>query len=160
MVTATAAARRFLFRKSAIKSTWLAWLALVAIDLVSRAGYLGPRLVTSRGFLNYLAATVALWLVVRLLAVLRHRPLRVLLFALLIAFPMAIEWGMFRSFGQFLETTDFVAIKTSPRIVLRAAGAGGDPVGAIVVFLLATGTAWLLPRQAQPLSLRRGFALS
>lgn len=143
--------------KISLKSTWLTWLALVAIDVVSRASYLGPRLVTSRGALNYAAAAIALWILVRLLACLRHRLLRVILVATLIALPMAIEWGMFRSFGQFLETTDFVAIKTSPGIVLRAAGAGGDPIGAIVVFVLVTAAAWLLPRDAQPLSAWRGL---
>jgi len=138
-------------RVAAGKSTWLSWFALVCLDLVSRASYLAPRLVTLRGFLNYLAASIALFIVVRLLATLSSHRLRVFLFALLIAFPMAIEWGMFRSFGQFLETTDFIAIKTSPKIVFRAAGAGGDRLGSLLLFVLATSTSWLLPREAQPL---------
>jgi hypothetical protein len=58
---------------------------------------------------------------------------------------------MFRSFGQFVETSDFVAIAASPKIVFQAAGAGGDTFGALVVFVLAASCAWLLPRPAQPL---------
>src|SRR6185369_14071682 len=51
------------------RSIWLCWGALVTIDLVSRASYLGPRLATIRGAVNYGMASVALWITLRLLMV-------------------------------------------------------------------------------------------
>jgi glucan phosphoethanolaminetransferase (alkaline phosphatase superfamily) len=127
-------------------SPWAAWAALLAIDLVTRAVYLAPRLVTFRGLANYVVASAALWIVVRLLAALPLRP-RVVLFAIVIATPMAVQSTMFRSFGQFVETTDFVALWATPNVVLRAASGGGDRATAFVVFVVAASCAWLLPRQ-------------
>ncbi|MBX3261772.1 MAG: phosphoethanolamine transferase [Labilithrix sp.] len=132
------------------RSTWLAWTALVAIDLVSRASYLGPRLATARGALNYLAASVALWLSVRLLQLAPHRA-RLALFALLVALPMAIEWAVFGSYGQFVAPTDLSLFFESPRVVFQAAGEGGDRYGSLAVFALATASALLLPREVRPL---------
>lgn len=123
---------------------------LVAIDLSSRASYLASRIVTARGAANYVAAAIALWIVVRLLQLVSHR-LRCVLFALLIALPMAIEWAVFGSYGQFVSPTDFVAFFESPRVVFQAAGEAGDRLGSLLVFSLALASAWLLPRAAQPL---------
>lgn len=132
------------------RSTWLAWSVLLAIDVTTRATYLAPRLATLRGIVNYVGAGAALWIVVRLLCLVPHRP-RSALFSLVIALPMGIEWAMFRSFGQFVETSDFIAMWTSPHVVFRAAGGGADALGALSVFVLATACAWLLPREVQPL---------
>jgi glucan phosphoethanolaminetransferase (alkaline phosphatase superfamily) len=132
------------------RSTWLGWSALIAIDLVSRASYLTPRLITARGFVNYSAACMALWIVIRLLQVVTHRP-RVILVALLVALPMAVEWAVFGSYGQFVAPTDFVAFFESPRVVFQAAGEGGDRFGSLAVFCLATASAWLVPPEAKPL---------
>lgn len=137
-------------RDAARRSTWLAWAALLAIDLVTRASYLAPRLVTARGASNYAGASAALWIVLRLLLVAPHR-VRVPLLGLLIALPMAIEWAMFRSFGQFVETSDFVALRASPKVIFEAALGGGDGLGALSVFAPAIACAWLLPRDARPL---------
>ncbi|MBX3215836.1 MAG: phosphoethanolamine transferase [Labilithrix sp.] len=134
----------------AFRSTWLAWAALVALDLAGRASYLAPRLATSRGALNYLAASVALWLTVRLLQVAPHRP-RLALFAVFIALPMAIEWAVFGSYGQFVAPADISLFLESPRVVLQAAGEGGDRYGSLAVFALATASARLLPREVRPL---------
>ncbi|HVH43881.1 MAG TPA: sulfatase-like hydrolase/transferase, partial [Labilithrix sp.] len=133
-----------------MRSTWLAWALLVAIDLVSRASYLAPRLATSRGLVNYTLASAALWIVVRLLQVMPQRP-RILAYALVIALPMTIEWAMFGSYGQFAAPTDVVAFFEAPRVVIQAAREGGDPLGSLAVFSLATASAWLLPREVQPL---------
>jgi glucan phosphoethanolaminetransferase (alkaline phosphatase superfamily) len=133
------------------RSTWLAWGALLAIDLVSRASYLAPRLATLRGIANYVAAAVALWITIRLVCVVARPAPRAALFAAIVALPMAIQWGMFRSFGQFVETSDFVTLSTSPKLALQAAGAGGDRLGSLTIFALALGSAWLLPRQALPI---------
>jgi hypothetical protein len=118
---------------------------------VSRARYLAPRLATSRGLVNYVAAGVALWIVVRLLQLVRH-PLRVVLLAIVVALPMAVEWAVFGSYGQFVAPTDFALFVESPRVVLHAAREGGDRLGSLAVFSLATGCAWLLPRAVRPLS--------
>ena len=123
---------------------------LLAIDLSSRARYLAPRLATSRGLANYVAAAVALWIVVRLLQLVPHRA-RVILFATLVALPMAVEWAVFGSYGQFVSPTDFVAFFESPRVVFQAAGEGSDRLGSFLVFVLATASAWLVPRAAQTL---------
>lgn len=132
------------------RSSWAAWTGLLVIDLATRATYLAPRLATLRGAANYVAASTALWIVVRLLAAVAPR-LRVGLFALLIATPMAVQSAMFRGFGQFVETTDFVAFWTTPDVVLRAARGGGDRVTLVVVFALACASAWLLPRRPRAL---------
>lgn len=132
------------------RSIWLAWSTLLAIDLSSRAGYLAPRILTARGILNYLAAALALWIVVRLLQLARHR-VRVVLFALVVALPMTIQWAVFRSYGQFVAPTDIVAFFESPRVVFQAAGEAGDRVGSLLVFVLATASAWLLPREVEPM---------
>ena len=131
------------------------WAALVAIDLVGRAGFLLPRLETLRGLCNYAAASLALWIVLRLVVMARPRP-RVALFAALVAAPMAIQWGMFRAYGQFVEPTDLVELADSPRVALSAiaTGAGTYGIGALFVGLLAMACAWLLPRDARPLRAR------
>ena len=135
----------------------LAWAGLLAIDLVSRAQWLAPRLATVRGATNYLAASVALWIVLRLLAAVR-RPLRQVLCAVLVATPMAIEWGMFRSYGQFVETTDLLTAWTAPRVALTATGGGVDLRGALAVFVLATACGFLVPDR--PLRRRRAVVAS
>ncbi|MBX3207752.1 MAG: phosphoethanolamine transferase [Labilithrix sp.] len=131
------------------RSTWLAWAALLAIDLVSRAGYLAPRLATARGLLNYAAAAAALWVVVRLLELAPPRP-RLALFAAVVSLPMAIEWAVFGSYGQFVAPTDLALFFESPRVVFQAAGEGGDRYGSLAVFALATASALLLPREVRP----------
>jgi glucan phosphoethanolaminetransferase (alkaline phosphatase superfamily) len=123
---------------------------LVAIDLTTRAAYLAPRLVTVRGAVNYAVASLTLWLTLRLLATLSQGR-RAIAFALLVALPMAVEWAMFRSFGQFVETTDFVAAVAEPGVTVRAARSGADAAGAAFVFALALGAGWLLPRSVCPL---------
>jgi glucan phosphoethanolaminetransferase (alkaline phosphatase superfamily) len=127
----------------------LAWGGLVAIDLVSRGSYLGPRLQTVRGLVNYVVACAVLFAVVRLAAMLERR-WRLLAFAVFIVFPMCVEYSMFRGFGQFLETSDFVAAVAAPSVVFRAAGAGLEPAAAMV-FALAMACAFVLPREARPL---------
>jgi glucan phosphoethanolaminetransferase (alkaline phosphatase superfamily) len=120
------------------------WAALVSIDLVGRAQYLLPRLVTARGAVNYALASLALWIVVRLLCVLPNRVRRVG-FALVIALPMAVQWAVFRSYGQFVAPTDFAAFFESPRVVLHATGEAGDPLAALV-FVIVVALGWSLPR--------------
>ncbi len=129
-----------------LRSQWTAWALLVAIDLVTRSAYLAPRLVTIRGVVNYIVACAALWIVVRLLSALSGGT-RFALFALVIATPMAVQSSMFRSFGQFVETTDFVALWATPSVVLRAAKGGGDRALSLLVFVLATACAWSLPQR-------------
>ncbi|HSQ66529.1 MAG TPA: sulfatase-like hydrolase/transferase, partial [Polyangiaceae bacterium] len=131
------------------------WAALVAVDLVGRAGFLLPRLETLRGLCNYAAASLALWIVLRLVFMVRPRP-RVALFAAFVAAPMAIQWGMFRAYGQFIEPTDLVELADSPRVALSAiaTGAGSYGIGAFFVGLLAMACAWLLPPEARPLRAR------
>ncbi|MDB4945729.1 MAG: hypothetical protein JWP97_5263, partial [Labilithrix sp.] len=102
----------------------LGWAGLLAIDLISRARYLAPRLATVRGATNYVVAAFALWLFVRLLATVGRTWLRLTLFAIVVALPMATEWGMFRSYGQFVETTDFLTVWTAPRVAMTATGGG------------------------------------
>jgi len=121
----------------------LAFVGLVAVDVVGRWAYLAPRLLTVRGLVNYAAAGVALVVVLRLLAAFGRR-LRWTLFALVVAFPMAVEHSMFRGFGQFLETSDLVAAIVAPNVVFRAAGAGVEPIAA-VVFALAMACGLVLP---------------
>jgi glucan phosphoethanolaminetransferase (alkaline phosphatase superfamily) len=132
------------------RSTGLTWAALLAIDLVSRGAYLAPRLVTVRGFVNYVAAGVVLWIFLRLLVLVPRRP-RAALFALVIALPMAVEWSMFRALKQFVEPTDFVAIAESPKVALLAANAGASWLATLLVFALVACCAWLLPREVRPL---------
>jgi hypothetical protein len=139
------------------RSTWLCAAALAAIDIGTRADFLAPRLLTLRGGLNYAGALVVLWIVVRLLAVIAH-PLRVPVFALVVAFPMAVEWAMFRSYRQFVEPTDFVALWEAPGVVLGAASLGADRVGVVAVFAASLACAWLLPREARPLRRRPAAA--
>lgn len=129
------------------RSLWFGWAALVGLDFAGRAAYLAPRLLNARGFANYLAASAALWLVLRLLTLAGHRR-RVALFAVVVALPMAVQWAMFRSYGQFIEPADFVALEEAPRVVLGAAGHGADGAGTLLVFALAMSCAWLLPREA------------
>ncbi len=132
------------------RSIWVAWGALLAIDLASRAGYLAPRLVTARGFLNYVAAAVALWVVLRLLVLTKGR-VRVALHAALVAFPMALEYAVFRSYGQFISPTDLALFAESPRVVFQAAADAGDRLGSVLVFAFALGACLLLPRGTQRL---------
>jgi glucan phosphoethanolaminetransferase (alkaline phosphatase superfamily) len=127
-----------------LRSTWLAWAVLVAVDLVTRARYLVPRLDTVRGALNYLVAAAVLWATLRLAATLRPWPKRAAV-AVVVAAPMAIQWAMFRSYGQFVETTDLVAFFVEPGAALKAARGGVDGLGMLLVFAVAAGTAWLLP---------------
>lgn len=141
---------RLAWLRAARGSIWPAWLALVAIDLASRAAYLAPRLVTARGALNYVAALVVLAIVLRLLAIARHER-RVWLFAALVALPMTIQWGMFRAYGQFVAPADFVALADSPGVVLSASRAGAGPI-ALAVFALLVACAWLMPREGKPLA--------
>ena len=135
------------------RSIWLCWAALVGLDFAGRAAYLAPRLLNVRGFVNYLVASAALWLVVRLLTLTTHRR-RAGLFAVVVALPMAVQWAMFRSYGQFVEPADFVALEEAPRVVLSAAGHGADGAGTLVVFAVALGCAWLLPREVLTLRWR------
>ncbi|HEX7603568.1 MAG TPA: phosphoethanolamine transferase [Polyangiaceae bacterium] len=135
------------------RSIWLGWAALVGVDFAGRAAYLAPRLLTVRGLANYVVAGAALWLVLRLLMLTTHRR-RVGLFAVVVALPMAVQWAMFRSYGQFVEPADFVALYDAPRVVLGAASHGAEGLGTLVVLTLALGSAWLLPREALPLRLR------
>lgn len=127
--------------------------ALVAIDFATRADYLGPRLLTIRGAINYAAGIVVLWIVLRLMAMLAHRR-RVWLFAALVAFPMAVQWAMFRSYRQFLEPSDFVGLWEAPGVVLGAASSGADRFGLVAVFVAALACAWLLPREGRALAPR------
>jgi hypothetical protein len=136
-------------------SIWLAWAALIGIDLVGRAGYLAPRLATTRGFANYVGAALALWLVLRLLQLVSFRP-RIALFGLVIAVPMSVQWAVFGSYGQFVAPTDFLVFGESPSVVFQAAGQGTDRFGSLVVFVAALASAWLLPREATPLRWWRG----
>jgi hypothetical protein len=133
---------------------WLAALALVALDVATRAAYLGPRFVTLRGALNYAAACVVLVVVLRLLAALAPRP-RLAAYTLLVAAPMGVQWAMFRSYRQFVEPTDFVALVEAPGVVLGAAVSGADAFGLAGVFVAALACAWLLPREARPIVRRR-----
>ena len=100
-----------------------------------------------RGATNYVAAAVALWLVVRLLATVRITALRIVFFAVLVAAPMAIEWSMFRSFGQFVETTDFLTLWSSPGVAMTATGGGADFRGSFLVLALAIACAALVPHR-------------
>lgn len=136
-----------------LRSVWLGWAALMGLDFAGRASYLAPRLLTARGFANYLAASAALWLVVRLLTLAKHRR-RLGLFTVVVAVPMAVQWAMFRSYGQFVEPADFVALEEAPRVVLGAAGHGADAGGMFLFLALAMGCAWLLPRERLPLRRR------
>lgn len=117
---------------------------------MSRASYLAPRLATARGALNYAAASAALWVVVRLLQLASGRP-RIALFALFVSLPMTIEWAVFASYGQFVAPADLALFFESPHVVFQAAGEGGDRFGSLAVFVLATATVTLLPREVQPL---------
>ena len=110
------------------RSVTASWAALVAVDLVGRAGFLLPRLETLRGLCNYAAASLALWIVLRLVVMVRPRP-RVALFAAFVAAPMAIQWGMFRAYGQFIEPTDLVELADSPRVALSAIATGAGSYG-------------------------------
>jgi len=132
------------------RSIRAAWGALVAIDLLSRATWLAPRLATTRGALNYGAAVIALLLVLRLLAMAPRRR-RVWLFAVFVSVPMAIQFAVFRAYGQFVEPTDFVAFFESPRVVLFAAWSGADRLGMIAVFVVSLATAWIMPKEKRPL---------
>lgn len=125
-------------------------MALLAIDVVSRASFLAPRLATYRGASNYVVASAALWIVLRLL-LLVPRWSRAALFALLVALPMAVEWSVFRSYGAFVTPTDFVVFSESPRVIFQAAGATAESFGTAIVFALALASAWLLPPVARPL---------
>jgi glucan phosphoethanolaminetransferase (alkaline phosphatase superfamily) len=128
----------------------LTWAALLAIDLVSRAAYLGPRLGTVRGVVNYAVSAAVLWIALRLLCLLERGP-RVIAFTLLVGLPMTVQWAMFRSYGQFVETTDLIAFAVEPSVVFKAARGGADLLGAALVFGLATSSAWLLPASRLPL---------
>jgi glucan phosphoethanolaminetransferase (alkaline phosphatase superfamily) len=132
------------------RTVWLAWTALCAIDLSTRAGYLAPRLLTARGVVNYAAAAVVLWITLRLLAAASPR-WRAALFVTFVALPMTIQWAMFRAYGQFVETTDLVAAGAEPSIALRSAGGGASLLGMLAVFAVVMACAWLLPPEKRPL---------
>lgn len=132
------------------RSIWIAWGALLAIDLLGRARYLAPRLGTLRGITNYAAAAVVLWLVLRLLQLLRPRP-RAVLFAFVVALPMGVQWAVFHSYGQFVSPTDLAVFAESPRVVFQAAGLGADRVGSLAAFALAGASVLLLPGEVRPL---------
>ncbi len=135
------------------RSTWLTTAVLVALDLILRASYLAPRLATARGAVNYGLACVALWIVVRLVAMAAGAP-RVAWFGVFVAAPMTIQWGMFRAYAQFVEPTDFVALAESPRVALASVGQGTSVLGACAVFAITLACAWLLPHGARPLRWR------
>ena len=131
------------------RSVGFAWAGLVALDLGARATYLAPRLITARGALNYLAAAIVLAIALRLLAIAAHAR-RVWLYALVVAFPITVQWGVFRAYGTFIAPADLAAFADSPRVVFAASGQGlslAAPLG----FALALACAWLLPREARPL---------
>lgn len=152
-MSATARSASWYRRSSALRSVSLAWAALVAVDLVPRATYLAPRLVTLRGALNYLVACVALWITLRLVVLARGR-LRLCLHFALVALPITLQWMVFRSYGAFITPTDFAAFAESPRVVFQAAGEAADRVGSVVVFALAMSAFWLLPPAPRPLGRR------
>jgi glucan phosphoethanolaminetransferase (alkaline phosphatase superfamily) len=129
---------------------WLGWGLLVAIDVVTRARYLAPRLPTARGLVNYAASAAALWIVVRLLQLLEYRR-RLLGYALVIALPMAIQQVVFASYGQFVAPTDILAFFESPRVVLQAAHEGGDGFGSVLMLALVMACGAISPRPVLPL---------
>ena len=119
------------------RSVWLAWAVILALDLIARASYLRPRLATWRGVGNYLAAAIALWVVVRLIAATRGH-LRALLHVAFITVPITVQWMVFRSYGAFVTPTDFAAFGEAPGVVLHAAGEASDGLGTLGVFALCT----------------------
>ncbi|MBX3231956.1 MAG: phosphoethanolamine transferase [Labilithrix sp.] len=155
-------ARRLLHRVTPrwmARSVGLAWAALLALDLVARAAYLRPRLVTLRGALNYAAAALALWIVVRLVATTRGR-VRTCLHIALITVPVTVQWMVFQSYGAFVTPTDFAAFGEAPRVVLQAAGQASDALGTLVVLAASVATLGLYPRAAKPLGRLRAAALA
>lgn len=140
------------------RSIWLTWAFLLAIDVIGRAGYLAPRLVTLRGALNYFGAAVALWIVLRLVLLARGR-VRLGLYVALVAVPITLQWMVYRSYGTFITPTDLAAFAESPRVVFQAAGEAADRLGSAIVFVLTMGAFWLLPRVPRPISKIRTAAL-
>ncbi len=132
------------------RSVVLAWAVLVAIDLLARAAFLAPRLVTARGALNYAGAMIALAIVVRLIAM-TSGPKRIGLFALLVALPMGVQTAIFRAYGQFVEPTDFVAFVDSPGVAFHAAGCTADFVMSFGVAASALAAVALIPPAPKPL---------
>lgn len=142
-----------------LRSTTLTWGALVALDVLTRARYLAPRLLTLRGILNYVAAAIALWIVLRLIATARGRT-RVALHVALVSIPITVQWMVFRSYGAFVTPTDFAAFGEAPGVVLHAAREASDFVGTTLMFLAATAALLLYPRVARPLGRLRIGALA
>ncbi len=132
------------------RSVALACAALVVLDLATRASFLAPRLVTLRGALNYLAAIVALAIVLRLLAATQGLR-RVVLHAIFVALPMGVQAALFHAYGEFVEPTDFVAFADSPGVAFHAAGVTADFVASLGIALGALLAVRLLPRDARPL---------
>lgn len=137
----------------------LAWAALVLLDVVTRARYLAPRIVTLRGIGNYVAAVIALWVVVRFIALTRGR-LRIALHLALISVPITVQWMVFRSYGAFITPTDLAAFGEAPGVVLHAAGEASDLIGTTLVFLATAATLMLYPRVPRPLGRIRTSALA
>ena len=141
------------------RSIWLAWGALLAVDLIGRARYLAPRLGTLRGSLNYVAAAIVLGIALRFIVLARGR-LRLFLYFALIAVPVTLQWMVFRSYGAFVTPTDFAAFAESPRVVFQAAGEAADRMGSAIVFVLTMGAFWLLPRSPKPIGWRTKSAMA
>ncbi len=137
-----------------IRSIFACVVALVAVDLAMRHAYLAPRLVTARGFLNYVGAVVVLAVVLRLSLLLGWRT-RTILLAVLVVVPMTIQAAMFHAFGQFVQPADFVLFAQSPFVVFSAVGpsAGTVGFGPVVVFAASLASLWLLPNDKQALRL-------
>lgn len=139
------------------RSIWLSWGVLVAIDIAMRAAYLAPRLLTVRGFANYAVAVLVLWLLLRfLLACSRRR--RFVLFLLVLALPMTIEWAVFRAYGQFAAPSDFALFLEAPRVVFAAGTMGVDRLITFLSLVLVLASESLLPKE--PVVLRRRAALA
>jgi glucan phosphoethanolaminetransferase (alkaline phosphatase superfamily) len=138
-----------------IRSVTACLVALVAIDLTMRASYLAPRLVTLRGFGNYAGAVVVLAIVLRF-SMLAPRYPRVVLLAVLVALPIAIQIAMFRAYGQFIQPADLVLFAQSATAVLSAVRPGTGSVGVLplVVLGLAVAALWLLPSETKPIRAR------
>lgn len=128
------------------------------MDLAVRGPYLASRLVTLRGAVNYGAAVLALWLVLRLLLCVSSR-LRIALFVVLLALPMTIEWAVFRAYGQFASPSDFALFFEGPSVVLAAGGMAVSKPLLALTFGLTVASAWLLPSETRGVA-RRFVALS
>jgi glucan phosphoethanolaminetransferase (alkaline phosphatase superfamily) len=142
-----------------LRSIWVAWAALLLLDLVTRARYLEPRLLTLRGVVNYSGAAIALWIVLRLIAALRGRK-RALLYFAFIAVPITVQWMVFASYGAFVTPTDLAAFAEAPRVVLQAAGEASSTLGTLAIFAFCMLPLAMLPRTPKPLGRIRASVMS